>query len=99
VLLDSIGAPFTFTYPPTNSTAKYQLIGKDSLYFPGGGGLVSPPGSGGTSQTVASGGHFVISGNTMTITVGASQSTTQSAGGITATSQVQAVETVTLTKQ
>jgi len=99
VLLDSIGAPFTFTYPPTTSTAKYQLIGKDSLYFPGGGGLVSTPGSGGTPSSVASGGHFVINGSTMTITVGGSQSTTQSGGGITVTSQVQAVETVTLIKQ
>jgi hypothetical protein len=98
VLLDSVDAPFSFTYPSSNSASKYQLIGKDSIYFPGGG-LVNPPGSSGSIPTVASGGHIVFNGNTISITVSINQNTTQSAGGITAVSQDQGVETVTLTRQ
>jgi hypothetical protein len=97
--IDSVDVPFSFTYPPTNSTAKYQLIGKDSIYFPGGGGFASASGSGGIQQTAGGGGHIVISGNKMTLSVVVSQSTTQSAGGITVTNLAQGTETVILTKQ
>src|SRR5258706_4132952 len=36
VLIDSAELPFTYTLPSTNSTAEYELIGSDSIYFPNG---------------------------------------------------------------
>jgi hypothetical protein len=98
-LLDSLTEPFTFTYPPTNSSAAYGLIGNDSLTFPAGG-LVTLPGSAAGQQTVPVGGRFVISGTAMTITIHFSQSSMQqSAGGATSTTVVQGVEVVNLQKE
>lgn len=39
VLINSFAVPFNFYLPPTNSTAKYELAGADSVYFPEGGFL------------------------------------------------------------
>ena len=35
VLTDSISLPFSFSYPASNSTTKYDVIGQDSLFFTG----------------------------------------------------------------
>jgi hypothetical protein len=94
---DSLILPYNLTLPPMNSSSKYQLIGTDSLYFPGGGGF-SPSLPGGQA-TVASGGRIAFNGNSMTLTTKINQTTTQNMGGVSATSVVQATAVITLQKQ
>ena len=65
-LLDSASYPFNFTLPASNSTAQYQLVGTDSIYFPNGGITTISDGSG-TYQGKAGGGRYSINGNVLTI--------------------------------
>lgn len=62
---DTDSFPFTFTYPPTNSTSAYKIIGQDSIYS-AGQTLVGAQGSSGS--TTPSGLKFTIAGNTLTMT-------------------------------
>jgi hypothetical protein len=99
VLLDSVSEPFTFTYPPTNSSAAYKLVGTDSLVYPAGG-LVTLPGSAAAQPTGPVGGHLAITGNKLVLTIHFLQvATQQSPGGATATTTVAGVETVNMQKQ
>ena len=50
---DTIQLPFAVTVPPTSGTSQYKKIGTDSLYFQSG--VIGTVGSGGTTQTTASG--------------------------------------------
>jgi hypothetical protein len=95
-LVDSIASPFNFSLPATNSSSKYQSIGTDSLYFPGGGFLGV---AGGAQQTVGSGAKYVISGNTLTMTTNPTQAYTQTLSGISVTVTDQATVTTILSKQ
>jgi hypothetical protein len=83
---DSTVTPVNLSNPPTTSSSKYQLIGKDSIYFPGGG-LIPDLGTlgGGAAVTPASGGHYVIAGDSLTITSIVNQVSTQSAGPVVET--------------
>jgi hypothetical protein len=68
---DSVSSPVSASLPATSSKSAYQLIGTDSLYFPNGGLLPS----GLTSVSAGQGGHFVISGDTLRLTVQGSDTT------------------------
>ena len=69
---DTLTSPFTATLPATSMNAGYKLIGTDSLYFPNGGLL--PAGISSSSQ--GQGAHFVISHDTLRLTVQGADTTT-----------------------
>lgn len=64
-LVDSVNVPFTYYVPASNLSAKYQLIGSDSVYFPEGG-FVLPGDDSTTSKPY--GLKFIITGNTLKFT-------------------------------
>jgi hypothetical protein len=99
VLIDTFSEPFTFSIQPTSSSSKYQIIGTDSVFFPGGAFISSSSLAGGTQQTVASGYKFHISGDMLTMTsVYAADSTVNSSGLLEQLNE-QANYSVTLKKQ
>lgn len=99
ILDNSITFPFTYSLPSTSSTAKYKLIGSDSLYFESGS-IVSPAIAGGTSQPSNAGGcKFKIEGSKMTITSNASKTSTRTEFGILITTAEKANATIVLQKQ
>lgn len=69
---DSVTAPVTASVPPTSMKVAYKLVNQDSLYFPNGGLLPS----GITSSSSGQGAHFVISHDTLRMTVAGSDTTT-----------------------
>lgn len=97
---DTVVQDFSGAVAATSSTSKYQIIGTDSVYFPGGvigtGGITT---SGGTAVASPTGGHFTIVGDTLTITTKINQTYPDNIAGFatTATSNVNA--TITLLKQ
>lgn len=72
LIYDTLTTPFSATLPATSMNVSYKLIGTDSLYFPNGGLL--PTGI--TSSSQGQGGRFVISGDTLRLTVSGSDTTT-----------------------
>jgi hypothetical protein len=72
LIYDTITTPFNAALPPTSMNVSYKLIGTDSLYFPNGGLL--PTGI--TSSSQGQGGHFVMSGDTLRLTVSGTDTTT-----------------------
>jgi hypothetical protein len=96
VLQDSARAPFNVSFPVMNNSVAYQLVGTDSLYFPGGGTFA---GLAGAQATEASGAKFIISGNTMTISAPINQVSTTVIQGISANKVILGNYTVTLQKQ
>jgi hypothetical protein len=52
----------SYTVPPTSSTAKYSIIGSDSLYFPKGGILTALD-----STSKGQGGRYTINGDSLTL--------------------------------
>ncbi|HEV2480755.1 MAG TPA: hypothetical protein VGS79_13860 [Puia sp.] len=71
MIYDTLTNPFIATLPATSMDVSYKLIGTDSLYFPNGGLL--PTGI--TSSSQGQGGHFVISGDTLRLTVSGADTT------------------------
>jgi hypothetical protein len=69
---DTLTSPFSASLPPTSMSVGYKLIGTDSMYFPNGG--ILPTGVSSTGQ--GQGAHFVISGDTLRMTVGGTDTTT-----------------------
>ncbi|HLZ87557.1 MAG TPA: hypothetical protein VKQ52_09965 [Puia sp.] len=61
---DSSAQTLSLTIPPTSASAKYQVVGSDSLYFPGGGILTALD----SSATQGQGSHYVIHGDSLTLT-------------------------------
>ena len=96
-LVDSISSPFKVNIPPVNSTASYQMIGQDSIYFTGQGGLFTV--QGGSVNTTPSGAKFNISGNTLIMISSVVKDTTINSGGIPVSQHETAVVTTTLQKQ
>jgi hypothetical protein len=68
IVADSSEEPISQSLPPTSGNFAYQIIGTDSIYFPNGGLL--PAGITGNGQ--GSGAHYTLSGNTLTLTSSAS---------------------------
>jgi hypothetical protein len=67
VSLDFLSGPFDVTIPSTNGTSKYQLIGKNAIFFPSG--FISFLNGGVPVKTVAVGAKFTVSGNTLMVTL------------------------------
>jgi hypothetical protein len=97
LLINSVSTPISETVPPTNSTTKYTVIGKDSIVFQGGNlELV------GNSTLVAqpSGGRFSFKGDTLLIVEKGQQTfPPQSSGGVTTSSSASVVGTFVFLKQ
>ena len=96
-LIGTYSIPYDVTLPAANGSSKYQLIGSDSLYFPGGGMLSL--GTSGTTQTQPQGSRFTIHNDTLTMVSNLHQVTTQNVGGIPATQTVNGLEITTLKRQ
>ncbi|MEP6682773.1 MAG: hypothetical protein ABJA35_05910 [Parafilimonas sp.] len=80
ILSDSINVPFTYYVPATNSSAKYHLIGTDSVYFPEGGFISS---SSDSTAFKPYGLKFSITGNILKFTQNIHVDTTVVQSGIT----------------
>ena len=97
-LLDSISYPFTFTYPASNSTAAYKLIGADSIYF-AQGALVTGVGVTGSAQYISNGGRYTLKGNLLTITQIALKDSTFQDSGVTFHMRESGVANIVMEKQ
>lgn len=77
--------PFNFDVPASNSTAKYQQVGSDSLYFPDGALISIPDASGAippSAYSEPSGGRFSIVSDTLKIFGNVNASATQNIEGL-----------------
>ncbi|MEO6893674.1 MAG: hypothetical protein ABI136_01500 [Ginsengibacter sp.] len=95
-LINSMSKPFVVIIPNTNSVSSYQLIGADSIYFPKGG-FVSIGGT--TSSSNAGGGHYKLSGNTLTLDMSGSKDSTFSDSGIMYQTKQSVIASIVLIKQ
>jgi hypothetical protein len=97
-ITDTTVSSLMTTVQPTNTSASYQLIGQDSIYFPNGSPFafnvdsIQPP-------IQINGAHFTISGSTLTITSTLNQSGNETVNGITAPTTGTVSSVITLSKQ
>lgn len=89
---------FTQSFPPATSTSKYQVIGTDSVYFPGGA-LGTGSLTGGTQVAPPTGGHFTFAGDTLKITSKLNQTYPDNVSGVPTTAMIVADVTIVLLKQ
>src|SRR5260221_5101413 len=91
---------FSGTVPANSSTSKYQVIGTDSVYFPGG---VLGTGSISTGSQVAiappTGGHYAFKGDTLTIVTKINQTYPDNINGISTMATALVNATIFLLKQ
>jgi hypothetical protein len=96
---DTTVQAFTGSVLPTTSTSKYQIIGTDSVYFPGGvlggGGITGAP----AAIAPPTGGHFTIKGDTLIITTKINQTYPDNIQGVPTTATANVNATITLLKQ
>lgn len=78
VLFDSSTTPFQFSVLPTTSSGSYEIVGKDSIYFPNGS-LISMQDT--SYPSSAYGVKFSIDGNSLTITQSINQTYNGNIGG------------------
>ena len=96
-ITDTTVSSLMTTVQPTNTSASYQLIGQDSIYFPNGSPFafnvdsIQPP-------IQINGAHFTISGSTLTITSTLNQSGNETVNGITAPTTGTVSSVITLSK-
>jgi hypothetical protein len=94
---DTTVTPLNTTIAPANSKVAYQLVGQDSISFPGGTPFTVGLNTGQSVQI--NGAHFAVSGTTLTLTSTINQTATETFGGITAPATTQAKTVITLSKQ
>lgn len=88
------------TVPPTSSSSKYQIIGVDSIYFPGGVlGLDGATAGAPPQVQLPTGGHFSIKGDSLFITTKLNTSFTDSYNGIPTSATVNFNATIAMKKQ
>lgn len=97
-LLDSTSYSFTFSLPPSNSSAQYKLIGADSIYFPQGSAASGVDGNG-SYVSGPSGGRYSLSGNLLTLTQTAVKDSTFDDSGETYQLVESALSSIVLEKQ
>lgn len=90
-----VSSPFEFTVPSYNATATYKRIGADSIYFNSGSLFAD----GVTTQTNAGGAKFRIEDGKLYLVQSIMQSTSETDGGVTEASTVQATLLATFQKQ
>jgi len=103
--LPGAGADTTYqrlsdTVPATSSSSKYQIIGTDSVYFPGGvlgtgGALAGAP----VAVAPPTGGHFSFVGDTLIITTRINTTYPDNTFGVPATAVANVNATIKLLKQ
>ncbi|MBS1660173.1 MAG: hypothetical protein JST68_03885 [Bacteroidetes bacterium] len=88
------------TVPPTSSRSTYQIIGADSIYFPGGAlGLDGATAGAPVPVAPPTGGHFVVKGDSLFITAKINQSFPDSYNGIPVTATANVTATIAMKKQ
>src|ERR1700754_2030422 len=99
VAADTAIQAFTGSVPATTSASKYQVIGTDSVYFPGG--VLGSGGISGAPAAIAppTGGHFTIKGDTLIITTKINQTYPDNIQGVPTTANANVNATITLLKQ
>lgn len=85
---------------PTSSSSKYQIIGADSIYFPGGVlGLDQAVAASPVPITAPTGGHFTIKGDSLIITTKLNTTFADSYNGIPTTATINFTGRIALKKQ
>jgi hypothetical protein len=93
---DTVTTAYTTTISPTSSSTSYQLVGTDSIYFGASTPFAVSLYAGDTIKI--EGGHFTISGNTLTLTSSIDQPGTITYSVLTVPSVTVIKSTITLTK-
>ncbi len=93
---DTVTTPYTTTIAPISSSTRYQLIGSDSIYFGSGTPFAVSLYAGDTIRI--EGAHFLMSGNTVTLTSTINQAGNVTYNSITVPSVTQISSTITLSK-
>jgi len=96
-LTDSLSFPLVQTYPPSNSSTKFNVIGQDSIAFKGG--YLAMGLSGSTTIAPPSGGRFSFKGDTLFLTSKFSQTASQNAGGVSVSQSASGIAVIALRKQ
>jgi hypothetical protein len=97
-LTDSISLPLVETYPPSNSTTKFDVIGQDSIVFHGG--YLTMGVGGGTTVAPPSGGRFSFKGDTLLLTSKISQTQPpQTSGGVTISQSESGISIIAMLRQ
>jgi hypothetical protein len=96
-LTDSLSIPLVQTYPPSNSSTKFNVIGQDSIVFKGG--YLATGLGGSTTVAPPSGGRFSFKGDTLFITSKVSQTASQTSGGVTVSQSASGVAVIAMRKQ
>ncbi|HEY4286498.1 MAG TPA: hypothetical protein VGN00_05315 [Puia sp.] len=97
-LTDSLTLPFSQTYPPSNSSTKFDVYGQDSVAFHGG--YLTTGLSGGTAIAPPSGGRFSFKGDTLFITSTFTQTLpNQTSGGVTVSQAASGVAVIGMLRQ
>lgn len=94
VLEDSLDMPFAYTFPPSNSSGSYKLVGTDSLYFTGGFITIGLD----SMESKPIGYKYTIAGNKLTLTSKFTNTFQEDDNGIIATVKQSADITVVLQK-
>jgi len=97
-LTDSISFPLVETYPPSNSSTKFDVIGQDSVVFHGGYLFTGLGGN--TTVAPPSGGRFSFKGDSLFITSKVSQTLPpQTSGGVTISQSASGIAIIAMLRQ
>ena len=97
-LTDSLSFPLVETYPPSNSSTKFDVIGQDSIVFHGGYLFTGLGGN--TTVAPPSGGRFSFKGDTLFLTSKVSQTLPpQTSGGVTVTQSASGLIIIAMSRQ
>jgi hypothetical protein len=96
-LTDSLSVPLVQTYPASNSSTKFNVIGQDSIVFKGG--YLTTGLGGSTTVAPPSGGRFSFKGDTLFITSKVSQTASQTSGGVTVSQSASGIAVIAMLRQ
>ena len=96
-LTDSFSFPLVQTYPPSNSSTKFDVIGQDSIVFHGGYLFTALGGN--TSVAPPSSGRFSFKGDSLFLTSHVSQTASQTSGGITVSQSASGIAVIAMLRQ
>ena len=97
-LTDSFSFPLVQTYPPSNSSTKFDVIGQDSIVFHGG--YLALGLGGNTTVAPSSGGRFAFKGDSLILTSKISQTLPpQTSSGVTVTQSASGIAIIAMLRQ